>query len=50
MNKVTIKFSCLGDKEETMQKLEKIVLYQIYEKIGNIKNECKITIEEVKGD
>jgi hypothetical protein len=38
MNKLTVKmgFNCLGNKEEVQEELNKIILYQIYEKIINI--------------
>jgi hypothetical protein len=49
MNTLTVKmgFNCLGNKEEVQEQLNKIILYQIYEKILNIDTEgVELTITE----
>jgi len=47
--KINIEFECLSDKLETEETLNKIINYQIYEKIWNISNngvKLKITEKE----
>lgn len=47
--KIKIEFECLSNKEETEETLNKIINYQIYEKIWNISNEgVKLSIKEKK--
>ena len=48
--KVKIEFNCLANKEETEEQLNKIVNYQIYEKIWNVDSNkgVKLTITKEK--
>jgi hypothetical protein len=44
--KVKIEFNCLASEEETKEQLNKIILYQIYERIRNVEHNkgIKLTI------
>ena len=45
--KVKMEFNCQGNKEEVQAQLNKIILYQIYEKINNINTEgVELTVYE----
>ena len=48
--KVKIEFNCLANKEETEEQLNKIVNYQIYEKIWNVDSNkgVKLTVTKEK--
>ena len=50
--KVKIEFDCLANKEETEEQLNKIVNYQIYEKIWNVDSNkgVKLTVTKEKKD
>ena len=50
--KVKIEFNCLANKEETEEQLNKIVNYQIYEKIWNVDSNkgVKLTVTKEKKD
>ena len=50
--KVKIEFNCLANKEETEEQLNKIVNYQIYEKIWNVdyNKDVKLTITKANND
>jgi len=49
--KVKIEFNCLASEEETKEQLNKIILYQIYERIRNVEHNkgVKLTITK-KGE
>tara|TARA_R110000764_G_scaffold204574_1_gene289877 strand:- start:581 stop:745 length:165 start_codon:yes stop_codon:yes gene_type:complete len=50
--KIKIEFNCLANKEETEEQLNKIVNYQIYEKIWNVdyNKGVKLTITKANND
>ena len=50
--KVKIEFDCLANKEETEEQLNKIVNYQIYEKIWNVDSNkgVKLTVTKEKNN
>ena len=50
--KVKIEFNCLASKKEVEEQLNKIINYQIYEKIWNVDSNkgVKLTIIKEKGE